>query len=357
MKEPYDRRRLALLAFMALRLCAIIVAPEEARGDSARHAAAVSAENLSSNSPPLRTVADIPLPGTANRFDYQSYDPSHHRLFIAHLGDSAVIVFDTESRRVVQEILGIARVHGVLAEPALDRVFATATGQNQVAIINEASLRVMARVPGGVYPDGLAYVPPAHKLYISDETGQTETVIDVGSNRRVSSIALGGEAGNTQYDPVSGRVWVNVQSRNELVAIDPIRDAIDRRYPLPGCDNNHGLHLDPAVHLAYIACTGNDRLLVLDLDSLRVLQRHAVGRDPDVMDFDPGLRILYVASESGVVSVFHRAGRALVKLGDVRVAPHAHSIVVDPRTHLVYLPLQNVNGSPALRVMAPPGVH
>jgi DNA-binding beta-propeller fold protein YncE len=337
-----------------LLLCAIIIArEEEAWGDSERHPATLSAGNLSSTSRPLRTIADIPLPGTANRFDYQSYDPRRHRLFIAHLGDSTVIVFDTESRRVVKVIPGIARVHGVLAEPALGRVFATATGQNQVAIINEERLRVMTRIPGGVYPDGLAYAPPVRKLYVSDETGQAETVINVDTNRRVSSIPLGGEAGNTQFDPASEKVLVNVQSRDELIAIDPVRDVIDHRYPLPGCNTNHGLHLDPAVHLAYIACTGNDRLLVFDLDSLRVLQRHAVGRDPDVIDFDPGLRILYVASESGTVSVFRRDGRALVKLGDVRVAPHAHSIVVDTQTHFAYLPLQDVNGSPVLRVMAP----
>jgi hypothetical protein len=30
--------------------------------------------------------------------------------------------------------------------------------------------------------------------------------------------------------------------------------------------------------------------------------------------------------------------------------PHAHTVSVDPATHLVYLPLQNVGGRPVLRI-------
>src|SRR5260221_14113051 len=77
--------------------------------------------------PPLQRVADIPLGGNTTRLDYESYDPERHLLFIAHLGDSAVIVFDTLAQRVVSRIASVSNVHGVLAIPALGRVYATAT--------------------------------------------------------------------------------------------------------------------------------------------------------------------------------------------------------------------------------------
>jgi hypothetical protein len=41
-----------------------------------------------------------------------------------------------------------------------------------------------------------------------------------------------------------------------------------------------------------------------------------------------------------------------VALGALR-APHAHAVSVDPRTHRVYLPLENVGGRPVLRVLEP----
>jgi DNA-binding beta-propeller fold protein YncE len=144
-----------------------------------------------------------------------------------------------------------------------------------------------------------------------------------------------------------------VQSRDQLVVIDPKRKRIAGRYPLPGCQHDHGLHLDPPRRLAFVACDGNATLLVLDLKSKRVLASATVGDEPDVLDFDTGLRRLYVAAESGVVAVFAEHGRKLIKLGQAFLAREAHSVAVDPRTHLVYFPLQDIGGRPVLRIMRP----
>ncbi|MDA8109351.1 MAG: YncE family protein [Betaproteobacteria bacterium] len=301
----------------------------------------------------LKTLADIPLPGPATRFDYESYDARAHLLFIAHLGASTLIAFDTRSAKVLAEVHGLSRVHGVLALPALHRVYASATGMNRIVVLDERGFTELARISAGVYPDGMAFAPAAHKVYVSDEAGRTETAIDVRTNRRVATIALGGEAGNSQYDPVSGNVFVNVQTRNELAEIDPATDAIVARIPLPGAKHNHGLLIDPLRHLAYIACDGNQRLLVLDLDRRKVVAHDSLGAMPDVMALDSELGLLYVASESGVVSVFRQTGKTVQKVSERFVAAHAHSIAVDPGTHRVYLPLQDVRGRPVLRVMVP----
>ena len=57
--------------------------------------------------------------------------------------------------------------------------------------------------------------------------------------RRAVAIALGGEAGNTHYDAVSHCILVAVQTKNELVAIDPVERADRRAIPLAG-DHPHG---------------------------------------------------------------------------------------------------------------------
>ena len=74
---------------------------------------------------------------------------------------------------------------------------------------------------------------------------------------------------------------------------------------------------------------------------------------PDVLAFDRGLQLLYVAGESGSVSVFRFSNGKLEKLGDVKVGANSHSVSVDSQTHRAYFPLKNVNGSPVLRIMAP----
>lgn len=302
---------------------------------------------------PLKQVADVPLTGGATRLDYESLDPRDGRLYIAHLGDSDVIVFATRTEKVIQDIPGVGHVHGVLAVPALDRVYASATLSDEVVAIDPRTLKITARIPGGHYPDGMAYAPVQHKLYVSDETGRTETVIDTATERRVATLDMGGEVGNTQYDPVSGHIFANVQTRSDLVEIDPASDRIVARHPLRGADGNHGLLIDPATRRAYIACEDDDKLLVFDMSTMQVTQSFDVGGDPDVLAYDAGLHRLYVAGEKGVVSVFDTAGAAVRKLGEGYAGDNAHVVAVDPKTHCVYLPLKDEGGHPVMRIMAP----
>jgi DNA-binding beta-propeller fold protein YncE len=189
-------------------------------------------------------------------------------------------------------------------------------------------------VPGGVYPDGIAYAPDVYKLYVSDETGKTETVIDVTMNRRVKTIALDGEVGNTQYDSVSLHIFVDVQTRRQLVEIDPSTDTIVARIDLPGADGNHGLLIVPQARLAFIACQGNSKLLVLDLRTKRVSQSFDVGREPDVLAFDASASTVYVAGESCVASVFRYDGVHGAKVGEGYLGPNAHVVYVDAATSI-----------------------
>jgi DNA-binding beta-propeller fold protein YncE len=301
---------------------------------------------------PLRLVADVPLPGPAVRFDYQSFDPGSGRLYISHMNADQLVVFDTRSRQVVANLDGFARVHGVWAVPDLGRVYASVTGDHQVAVVDMKTLKTLAKVGPVTYPDGLAYAPGPGRIFVSDEHGKADAVIDVRTNALVASIALGGEAGNTVYDSGSGQIMVAVHEPSELVAIDPVTARVVARYPLPGIKEPHGVSLDGRQHLAFIAGQENRTLAVFDLTTKKILATHPVGEGADVLAFDPGLGRLYVSSESGTVSVFKESGKVLVSEGDM-VMPHAHTVCVDPVTHLVYFPLENVEGHPLLRIMEP----
>jgi DNA-binding beta-propeller fold protein YncE len=164
---------------------------------------------------------------------------------------------------------------------------------------------------------------------------------------------MGGEVGNTQYDAGSHKILANVQTRNQLVVIDPQTEKIVGRHALAGGESPHGLLIVAPKRLAFAACEGDSKLLVVDLETFEVKQVLTTGEGPDVLAFDPGLERLYVATESDIVSVFQLQGKTLQKVEDLRVAPNAHTISVNPETHEVYLPLENVKGHPVLRIMKP----
>ena len=302
---------------------------------------------------PLRQVMDVPLTGRASRLDYQTFDPQSGRLYIAHLGDSMVTVFDTKRQKVIGDVKDLKSVHGVLAVPELHRVYASATGTNELAVIDDETLQIVARVPAGDYPDGIAYAGKEKKLYVSDKQGKTDTVIDARDNKVVTTIQLGGPAGNTQYDAASDRIFVSVHKLNQIIEIDPQTDKVVGNYPLAGCSDSHGLLIDGKNHFAFSACEGNAKLAMFDLSAKKLVSIYPVGKDPDVLAFDSDLGRLYVSAESGVLAIFDEREGKLDKVASGFFASNAHTVAVDSVTHRVYLPLENVDGKPVLRIVVP----
>ncbi len=302
--------------------------------------------------PGLRVVATIPLPGPTNRFDYQSFDTGRRRLYLNHMNAGHLLAFDVDSQRVTHDVGNLPRATGVWAVLEHHEIYVSAAGAHAAVVLDDRTMKEVGRVDGIRFPDGIAYAPSADKVFVSDESGRADVVIDAVTHAKRSTIDLGGEAGNTHYDSVSHCILVAVQTRNELVAIDPVAERIVARYRLPGFDHPHGFILDEPGRLAFVTNEGNGTMQVVDLRTMRELATHRVGDDPDVLAWDPDWRRLYVATESGVVSSFWLDRATLRPVGEYR-ASSAHSVSVDPRTHRIYVPLVNVGGRPALRILEP----
>lgn len=66
---------------------------------------------------------------------------------------------------------------------------------------------------------------------------------------------------------------------NELVSIEPAAMKIAGRYKPPGVENPHGIALDQANRLTFIAGEENHSLAVFDLNAMKFLTVHQVGED------------------------------------------------------------------------------
>lgn len=313
--------------------------------------AAIAQPQATSNAG-MTLVATIPMPGPAVRFDYQSFNPATGLLYISHMSANHLIVFNVRTRKVVANLPGFSSVHGVFVVPSLHRVYASATGIHQVLALDTRNRKITGRAGPIDYPDGIAYAPKPNRVFVSDEHGGVDAVIDARTNRLIKKIPLGGGAGNTVYDPRTGNILVAVHHLDQLVTINPAHAVITHRLSLPGIADPHGIALDNAAHLAFVAGEANHSLAVVNLTTMQMLGKYQVGDDPDVLAYDPGLHRLYVAAESGTVAIFHLSGTRLTRIATLHM-PHAHTVSVDPSTHLVYFPLQNVNGHPVLRIYQP----
>jgi DNA-binding beta-propeller fold protein YncE len=115
-------------------------------------------------------------------------------------------------------------------------------------------------------PDGSVYAAPFHKLYVSDERGKAEAIVGVTRDEIIKTLHFDSETGMPQYDPVAGKVYVNLQDQNVFAVIDPASDEVVGRYPVGRCKGNHGMTLDPEHHRVFLSCEGNNLMTVFDLD-------------------------------------------------------------------------------------------
>lgn len=301
----------------------------------------------------LQRVADVRLSGPTGRFDYATFDARHDVLWFNQMGADRTLVFDPKTRTVVGVIKGLSRPTGITLAPEPGVAFISESNSDHVAAVSLDTHKVTAQFPTGRFPDGSAWVPDLGRLFVSNEAGGVETVIGGKPLHVEATLDLGGEAGMSGWDPVSQRVLVNVQTRNQIAAIDPRSMKIVARVALPStCRHNHGLLVDAADRLAFVACDGNAKLLALSMPGLKPVQAPLeLGDDPDVLALDATHHRLVVAAESGVVAMFTITGGHLQPLWRGFVGPNAHVVVIDPATSDFYFPLKALDGHPAVRVM------
>jgi DNA-binding beta-propeller fold protein YncE len=302
---------------------------------------------------PLERVRDLPLPGRSTRFDYQSIDAPGRRLYVAHLGDSTLDVVELDTLRVVGTVRDLPKAHGVLAVPELRRVFVSTTGTNELVALDSTTDHMVSRTPTGAFPDGIAYDQRDDLVLVSNKNDGSESIFEGRAGRAARTVPLGHEVGNVAYDSGTGLAYAAVRPPDELVGIEPARGSVATRIRLKGCRGAHGVYVQAQTQQAFVACERNATVVTVDLAQRKQVAADSVGKNPDVLAYDPGNGWLYVAAESGIVTVFSTDSGWLRKLGQARLAESAHSVAVDPTTQLVYFPLERDPDKPGIRVMRP----
>ena len=110
-------------------------------------------------------------------------------------------------------------------------------------------MKVVKKLPTEKKPDGSTYASAFHKLYVSDERGKAEAIVDVTKDVIINTLYFDSETGMPQYDPVARKVYVNLQDQNIFTVIDPATHEVVGRYSVGHCKENHGMALAPRFAL------------------------------------------------------------------------------------------------------------
>src|SRR4051794_21988046 len=193
----------------------------------------------------LKKVAVIDLPGPkGQRFDYLTMDDEDGYLLSAHLGPGILYVIDVRTNTLVKAIPGVPGITGLEYVPGLRKVYTSNWGEEKIGVVDLRSMKVLKRLPTAEKPNGSTYAAPFRKVYVSDTNGKAVAIVNVDKDEIVKTLDLKSETGMPQYDAVARKVYVNLRSTNEVAEIDPATDAVVGRYPVAGCEHNHGMAVD-----------------------------------------------------------------------------------------------------------------
>jgi YVTN family beta-propeller protein len=272
--------------------------------------------------------------GGEGGWDYLTVDSAARRLYVSHATHVAVI--DLDSGKVVGDIPDTPGVHGIAVAAELNRGFVSNGRSNNVTIFDLKTLKPIAQVATGENPDSIRYDPVSGRVFTFNGRSNDSTAIDAKSGTVAGTIALGGKPEFSVADG-KGSVFVNIEDKNEMVAIDAAKLTVTKRYPLGPCDGPSGLAIDTRNRRLFSVCS-NRLMAVSDPDTGKVLATPAIGQGSDGVAFDPGTGYAFSSNGDGTLTVVQQTGGKYDVLENIATERGARTIAIDDKTHNIYLP-------------------
>lgn len=266
-------------------------------------------------------------------WDYLTLDSNARRLYIAR--SNRVMVMDVDKGTLIGEVKNTPGVHGVVVFPKRDRGFSSNGGDASVTVFDLKTLQEVNRIKVGQRPDAILFDPYTSRVFTCNAVGDM-TVIDAHTEKVVGTIKLGGKPEAIVSDE-KGRVFVNIETKHEVLAIDAKEMTVLHRWPLAPGEEPTGLAIDTAKRRLFSTCH-NGKMIVLDAESGKVLDSPAIGKGTDACSFDAGLGLAFSSNGDGTLTVVHEG-----KSGHYEVVENAatqagaRTMALDAKTHHLFL--------------------
>ncbi len=282
--------------------------------------------------------------GGEGGWDYLTIDSSSRRLYISRA--THVIVLDVDSGKQVGDIPDTPGVHGIALAPELERGFVSNGREGTVTIFDMQSLKPIAKVKAGENPDAILYDPASKRVFAFNGHSHDATAIDAAKGTVLGTIKLEGKPEFAQSDG-KGEIFVNIEDKSQIDAIDPQKLEVKARWPLAPCEEPSGLAIDRKNRRLFAGCD-NKMMAVVDADSGKVIATPAIGEGVDANRFDPETNLAFASCGQGVLTVVkEESPDTFAVVQNVHTEPGARTMALDEKTHNVVLVTAKFGPPPA----------
>src|ERR1700756_2228986 len=279
-------------------------------------------------------------------WDYLTADASARRLYISR--GTHVIVLDLDSGKNVGDIPDTPGVHGIALAPDLGRGFTSNGREGTVTIFDINTLKPIGeKVKVGENPDAILYDPATKRVFTFNGRSSDSTAIDAASGKVLGTIKLDGKPEFAASD-AKGGVFVNIEDKSELTAIDPNKMEVKAKWPLAPCTEPSGLSIDRKNRRLFVGCD-NKMMAVVDADSGKVLATPAIGEGVDATAYDPETDLAFAScGGDGVLTVVKEESKDKFSVAEnVPTQKGARTLALDAKTHNVFVVTAQFGPGPA----------
>jgi DNA-binding beta-propeller fold protein YncE len=276
----------------------------------------------------------VPLGGEGG-WDYLTVDGPAHRLYNSR--GNHVMVVDLATKKIAGDIPDMAGVHGIALAPELHRGFTSNGRANTATIFDPETLKVLGTVATGKNPDAILYDPASKRVFTLNGASQDATAFDAVTSAVLATIPLGGKPEFAASDG-KGKVFVNIEDKNEVAEIDSMKLVVTRRFPLAPGEEPTGLAIDLEHHRLFAGCH-NKLLVILDTETGKVVATAPIGGGVDATAFDPQTQLAFASNGEGTLTVVKEtAPDKFDVVANVPTHAGSRTMALDATTHQVYLP-------------------
>ena len=300
---------------------------------------------------------ELPQTGRLNVLDYLTL--RDHILFVTaeSSGNVFKVTMDPTTQTTainVSTLFGGGAVHGVVLMPSQNVAFVTRGEENTVDVFDPASLQQIARIPVADDADAILYDPSSRLVYVANGDANLGTLIDPETHTAVGTIALGAKPEFPALDTRTGLLYQNLTDTNMVAAISLAQRLVVGKWSLAPCEGPSGMAIDSEQRRLFAVCSRNATLVVFDLEGHQVIASLKIGGGPDSVAFDATLHRIYSAGKSGRFDVVQQDGPDTYRVLDqIRTHYGAHTLVVDPASHQVFVGYASLFNHPRIAVFSP----
>ncbi|HKV91234.1 MAG TPA: YncE family protein [Candidatus Angelobacter sp.] len=267
-------------------------------------------------------------------WDYLTFDPAGKRLFISR--GTHVMVVDPYKGSSIGDIPNTTGVHGIALAQDLGKGFTSNGRENTVTVFDLKTLKETTKIKiDGENPDAILYDPATHRVFTFNGRSKNSTVIDATKDTVVATIPLDGKPEFGVSDG-KGKVFVNIEDKSELSAIDAKNAKVLNTWPLAPCEEPSGLAIDQKHHRLFSGCH-NKMMAVTDAETGKVIATPAIGQGVDANAFDADQQLAFSSNGDGTLTVVHEDSPGKFSVVDnATTEKFARTMALDTTNHDVY---------------------